>query len=36
MPARPIDGLVQSYADTIALETWRALATRAGKEIIKE
>jgi prepilin-type N-terminal cleavage/methylation domain-containing protein/prepilin-type processing-associated H-X9-DG protein len=34
--AAMIDGSVHSYANTIALETWRALATRAGREVIKE
>jgi prepilin-type N-terminal cleavage/methylation domain-containing protein/prepilin-type processing-associated H-X9-DG protein len=32
--AAMVDGSVHTYADTIALETWRALATRAGREVI--
>lgn len=34
--AAMVDGSVRTIADTIALETWRALATRAGREVVRE
>jgi prepilin-type N-terminal cleavage/methylation domain-containing protein/prepilin-type processing-associated H-X9-DG protein len=34
--AAMVDGSVHSYADTISLATWRALATRAGREVAAE
>jgi prepilin-type processing-associated H-X9-DG protein len=33
--AAMVDGSVHSYVDTIGVETWRALATRAGREVAK-
>jgi prepilin-type N-terminal cleavage/methylation domain-containing protein/prepilin-type processing-associated H-X9-DG protein len=34
--AAMVDGSVHTYVDTIALETWRALATRAGREVVRD
>jgi prepilin-type N-terminal cleavage/methylation domain-containing protein/prepilin-type processing-associated H-X9-DG protein len=33
--AAMVDGSVQFFADTVALDTWRASATRAGREIVR-
>jgi prepilin-type processing-associated H-X9-DG protein len=34
--AAMVDGSVQTFANSIALETWRALATREGREVPRE
>jgi len=30
------DGSVRSIRDSVSLETWRAMATRAGREVIAD
>ncbi len=31
-----VDGSVRAVADTIQRDVWRALATRAGREVVSE